>query len=169
MNIYATNIAIGGVLQTSRLPELLAAASLCGTAFDWNGDRLQGTDADLACLRDMIDEARKAGEPLRLYNDSASWGRFDEIETFCRSVGLAYRRESDPDQGETGTVCWWMSGMAEPTERPADSDGEPFVYVRDIVAVLDGARTQKAAVAAMRDIAKRATPFDVTVLTLRDS
>jgi hypothetical protein len=166
MNDYATNIAIGGVLPASRLPELLRAAVHCGTGFDWNGDRLDETDSDLQCLQDMIEEAKTTGEPLRLYNDVAGGGRLEALEAFCRGQGLSYRREHDPDHGDTGMVSWWSPGMAAPTEREADSDGEPFVFVREIVEILDGPGTPKAAVAAIRDLAKRATPFEIGVLTL---
>ncbi len=64
-------------------------------------------------------------------------------------------------------VAWWMPGMSEPTEKPADSDGEPYVHVKDVMKTLDAAKTPKAAVAAVRDLLARHEPFDVTVLTLR--
>lgn len=169
MQDYATNIAIGGTLPSSALPGLLAAAVHCGTAFDWNADRLVENDGDLQCLRDIIEDSAKEGEPLRLYNDTAGWGRLEALETFCREHGLNYRREHDPDGGESGMVCWWSPGMSEPTERPADSDGEPFVYVKDVVEAIGSVRTDKAAMAAVRDLLKRATPVEVGVLLLRDS
>lgn len=169
MNSYSTNIAIGGVLPASRLAGLLRAAAHCGTAFDWNGERLVESDDDLQCLRDMIAEAKAEGQPLRLYNDSATGGRLEDLETFCRENGLSYRRSYDPDHGDSGMVCWWSPGMSGPTEREADADGEPFVFVREIVEIIDSVHTPKATVAAIRDLAKRATPFDVTVLTLQDS
>lgn len=169
MNDYATNISIGGVLPVSLLPDLLSAAVHCGTGFDWNGDRLGETDSELQRLRDMIDEESSSGDPLRLYNDVAGGGRLEALETFCREHGLSYRREHDPDHGDTGMVCWWSPGMSAPTEREADSGGEPFVFVHEIVEILDGKATPKAALAAIRDLAKRATPFEVGTLTLSQS
>lgn len=168
MQEYSTSIAIGGVLPKAALPGLLAAAVHCGTAFDWNADRLVDNDADLCCLQDIIEDSARRSEPLRLYNDVAGWGRLEALETFCREHGLNYRREHDPDNGESGMVCWWSPGMKEPTERPADSDGEPFVYVRDIVEATASARTDKAAMAAVRDLLRRTTPVEIGALTLRD-
>lgn len=169
MNDYATNIAIGGLLPVSLLPGLLRAAVHCGTGFDWNGDRLDETASDLRCLQDMIEEAASAGNPLRLYNDVASGGRLEALEGFCCEHGLSYRREHDPDHGDSGMVCWWSPGMSAPTEREADSDGKPFVFVSEIVEILDGKATPRAALAAIRDLAKRATPFEVGTLTLSQS
>lgn len=172
MNNYATNIAIGGLLETSKLPGLLQAAVHCGTALDWNGDRLTDDADDLECLRDVIVDAKVQGEPLRLYNDTAGGGRLEALENFCRDNGLSYRREHDPDHGDTGMVCWWMPGMSTPTEREADAGGEPFVYVREVMEILEllnTVYTPKVAVTAIHDLMKRATPFDVTTLTLRDA
>ena len=166
MNSYATNIAIGGTLPATKLKDLLRAVAQSRVGLDWNEATIGYHSNGLQELSDGNDAAAANGEPLRLYSDAATNGRLDAIESFCTTHGLSYRSESDPDHGENGMVRWWTPGMAKPGEREADSDGEPFIHVKDVVAALDAANDAEAAVAALRDLVDQATPVEVPPLVL---
>ncbi|MFZ3481627.1 hypothetical protein [Sphingomonas sp. 3-13AW] len=166
MSSYATNIAIGGHLPANRLHGLLNAAAACGVALDWNGDRLNVDARGLAALREAIIEAATSNEPLRLYNDSAKWGKLPPLETFCQEHDLVFRREHDPDAGEIGIVVWWQPSMPAPSECQADGDGKPFVYVDVLADLLDAANTPQTAVDQLRAFLSQATPIDIGCLRL---
>ncbi len=167
MNSYATNIAIGGVLPSSELKPLMRAVADSRVGLDWNEASIEYDGPSARAVFHAMERGQAAGEPLRLYGDAATNGRFDQIEAFCRSHGLSFRSESDPDHGETGMVRWWTPGMAAVGEMEADADGEPFVRVTDVVAALDAAATPEAAVAAVREMTARATPPEIGPLSLR--
>lgn len=123
---YSTSIAIGGILPTASFANLLAAAAQDGAGLDWSEPGLSENDTD------RLLSAIEPDSPLRLFSSYATSGRFDALEGFCRTAGLFYRREHDPDHGEDGMVVWWTPAMSEPGESPANADGEPLVTVKAV-------------------------------------
>lgn len=82
----SAHITIGGLLPEHALPELVRAIELDGAGPDF-GEMF--IDAD-----DIVDFLREDG-PRTLVDDQARDGQFENIETVCRELGLAYRRYNE--------------------------------------------------------------------------
>ena len=85
----SVSIRIGGSLDTADLPDLLAAIAADGAMADW-----EGTPFDLASL--------DRSTPLALMATEVAWGRFDGIEDFCVTHGLAFVRWAGGAAGAFG-------------------------------------------------------------------
>lgn len=64
------------------------------------------------------------GEPLHVYSNEASWGRFDSIEAFCCSINLAFERRSGAAEGVYGAERTVFDGANGPFDFGVDDIGE---------------------------------------------
>lgn len=89
-------------------------------------------DNALEVLRDAV----VAGVPLDAYRHEAASGTLDDLETACRSFGLAYARTTDPDMGIDAETVIWNVGDAEPLSY--EGRGHPNVKADEVLAALEG-------------------------------
>jgi hypothetical protein len=102
-------IKIGGQLQQSLLADLEAAINSDGASTDW-----QGSEFSIAEL--PIDE------PLSLMANEVAWGRFEEIEQFCRDNQLVFARWAGGCAGSFGPERLVFDGTDETTFAVTDDD-----------------------------------------------
>jgi hypothetical protein len=90
---------------------------------------VDGGPPNVKALREWADEF-SGQQCLSIQVDGQPWGRFAEIEEFCRKHKLPWARfcGSAADCGADWT--WWEPGMEEPETWPCDDAG--CVYVGDL-------------------------------------
>jgi hypothetical protein len=89
----AAEIHIGGKVRRSVAQALCKTITESGASLEWGGGPCHpNTQDDLLLAR-----SAKTGEPLvvKLYDDQARGGEFEELETFLREHGIPYRRWSE--------------------------------------------------------------------------
>ena len=122
-------ITIGGELNEQTLVALAQAAQDDGAGTEWDAEI-----ADAKTLRAAI----TAGEPIRLHNPEASYGRFEDLERCCREHNLAYRRHSAAWSEHDAELATWWKGMDEPVCVAADQAGNralvPLEELQDALA-----------------------------------
>jgi hypothetical protein len=85
METYAADIRIGGQISRKNLRDLLNAIEL-ECVYEGGGD------AQSHVLANRI--TFPPGQPLYFYSPETPWGRFDQIEASCISLGLSFERWS---------------------------------------------------------------------------
>jgi hypothetical protein len=139
-------IKIGGKVRRS------VAAALCevivgeGVALDWGEGRFrpQTVNELLAARNDDSDDVPL----LRLCDDQASWGEFDDLERFLRDNDIAYIRHSDgkydlDSEGaafhpDTGLVQWLTDHNRNPVVRASELEPIAGTLARLLAAVRRG-------------------------------
>ncbi|MET3436023.1 hypothetical protein [Sphingomonas sp. 1185] len=94
-------ITIGGALPRSRLQDLLTVVANEGLSLDHDDEELS--------IEDHV-----ANEPLTLMAHEVAWGRFDQLESFCQKLGLAFVRSSGGYAGSFGPVRVVFAGWGQP-------------------------------------------------------
>ena len=87
----AAEIHIGGKVRRSVVQALCTVITKSGVSLEWgDGPCHLNTPEELL-------QARSADEPLvlKLFDDQARWGQFEELEKFLREHGIAYCRWSE--------------------------------------------------------------------------
>src|SRR5438876_693106 len=57
----------------------------------------------------------------------ASWGKFEELEAFCRENKLTYRRTTDARYEYNGEIVFWKPDLKDPIFEMATQDGKPYM------------------------------------------
>lgn len=121
-------IKIGGKIRRSVTETLCKVIAGEGVALDWGEAcfRPQTVDDLLSARSDDNDDV----VVLRLCDDQASWGEFEELETFLRDNDIAYIRYSDgkydldPEcaafHPEKGLVQWLTDHNRKPVIKASD-------------------------------------------------
>lgn len=131
----AADISIGGKIAATLMPELCRAICEQGVALEWGAAPFQPSDA-----RELLTE-RQELEPggamvLRLYDEQAHWGEFDELEAFLQEHDIPYTRRTDGDCQYDPAVIEFRPGAA-PLLLAANKDGEPVVAVSLLGELVD--------------------------------
>ena len=124
---FPAKIDIGGKIPAELLPELTQLAVADGLAVDWGGEPITEVE-DL--LRAVDDD-----NCLTLYDEQASYGEFDDLETFLRNNDIPYDRASDPHFEYGGCIVMFRPGMKAPRYFP-QQDGWIMVKVADLEPLL---------------------------------
>lgn len=104
-------ISIGGALRRELLPDLATAVQSEGACIDWDGTPF--------ALADLV-----PGQPLTVMAYEVAWGRFEELEWFCRCHSLAFARWSGGCGGSFGPERVVFDGSTEPLAFAATEDDE---------------------------------------------
>lgn len=159
----AAEILIGGRIPANIVPELCQAI---------RQERL-GLDYDRACFEpdsasDLVEACRADSHGalvLKLSDDQARWGEFEQLERFLQQNGIAYTRRSegkydcDPEQVE-------FRPRQSVVVIPTNSAGKPMVRARELEPVQ--AQLQQAIeLASSRDCSAAMTLLRTAHETLR--
>src|SRR5579859_5743472 len=125
MECFYTRIEIGGELNRDSLVRLLNAIGESGAWFD-----LAANEDETAHIEETSQDMR----PLELSNDDQPWGRFEDLEAFCRGNNLTYRRETSPKHEYEGVIAFWRPGMEQAVETPMDQDRGPYIALAELKA-----------------------------------
>lgn len=139
-------IQLGGQLPSEQTIELARQVSCQGGPAwgEYYADDSAQAESDLRA-------ASSAQRPFVLYDEEAAWGQFDELETLCQELGLAYRRHCCAKYEYDALWQWWQAGMAEPAWCLASQDGAVLVDASEFQA-----RLQAAARQAQKTVSRRA-------------
>jgi hypothetical protein len=137
----AAQIWIGGRLSAEDADELCGVIDTEGVSLDWgDGPFCPSTSQDLLQARAQHDDSRV----LRLCDDQASWGEFDELESFLQAHAIPYTRHGDGGGDYNGEIVEYRPGT-DPVCIPVDTNGNPVVdveVVRGVAKALDTAIDQ---------------------------
>lgn len=115
----SVTICIGGPLRRSLIAELATAIEHENAQIDWEGTAF--SPADLV-----------PGQRLSLVANEVAWGRFDEIEWFCRCHGLGYVRWSGGCAGSFGPERVVFRNDGEPREYAVTDDDEVMISLETV-------------------------------------
>ncbi len=78
-------------------------------------------------VHDDIELAQSNGQPLKVYDDQASYGNFSDLERVVQQLGLTFNRGADAYMEHDGDIVWWRPGMDSPDSTSADQSANPMV------------------------------------------
>ncbi len=143
----AAQIEIGGVLLSSHaIVTLVEAISLESCGLDWEG----GFEDDLAILA-AIHNSVKAGQPIRLLDNSAPGGMFENLEGTCRDLKLPYHRCDDGHYAYAACHSVWFPGMVDPLSAQGTTE-EPPAIAANLVLNLSMRELHHRAEILMREV-----------------
>lgn len=139
--IVGSTIEIGGELSESAIFDLLAAAEEDQAVLGGRQAEYDDEDLRLAVARRL---------PLRFTRAHAAREEFAELEAFCRTQRLTYRRFGDG--GSTGQpgVVFWAPGAAEPVRAPADARGRVYLTLPELDDALERGLDLETVLARLR-------------------
>jgi hypothetical protein len=148
--VVGSTIEIGGELAESSIFDLLAAAEEDQAVL--GGRQVEFDDEDLRL-------AVAHGAPLRFSRAHAAQEEFVELEAFCRSERLVYRRFGDG--GTTGQpgVVFWHPDCPESVRAPADARGRVFLTLPELDEAAARGLDLAAVVAALEEGSGRVPPL----------
>jgi hypothetical protein len=124
-------IQIGGELSADDVTELCGAILDAGLSLDWGGEPFEPASAE-----DLLAAVDADTGQLRLFDDQACFGHFNDLEAWLKEHGLPFDRQSDAYceyDGETVSfrrdvgVVWHV----------ASQDGEPLVKADEVEQARD--------------------------------
>jgi hypothetical protein len=89
----AAEIHIGGKIPAAVAVGLAGVVQREGVSLEWGGGRFEPESAQ--ALLEASQDGDDGTGLLRLYDDQARWGEFEELEAFCRQHHVAYTRHSE--------------------------------------------------------------------------
>jgi hypothetical protein len=119
----AAEITIGGKVKPSLVRSLCRAISSQRVALDWGESPFQPETAQdlLAALTDV-----NGIKLLKLCDDQARWGQFEELEWFLEKHHIAFRRHSDGRYEYDSDLVEYRPGLGR-VYSLASKAGEPLV------------------------------------------
>ena len=111
-------ISVGGEIAAALIPDLIETIQLEGLSIEWDGE--------------PFDENQLPVDgPLHLYAHEVASGELDELEAFCRTNGLSYRRWSGGSSGSFGPEIAVWAGQGEPRRYAANEEEGAVITVGD--------------------------------------
>ena len=106
--------------------------------------------------------------PLRLSSIEASYGRFPDLEEFCRNHKLTYHQQSEAKYEYDGEFSWWEPGMKQEQSTTATQDGAPTIRLLELVEAIDKKKTAKDKLATVIKLLKENNPCRLPNLQIID-
>ncbi len=121
----AAQIWIGGKLSPDQADELCGAIAAEDVSLEWGGGQFSpSSPEDLLQARVEHHDS----QVLRLCDDQASWGEFNDLESFLREHAISYTRHGESGSGYNGEIVEYRPG-SDPACVPVDANGSPTVDV----------------------------------------
>lgn len=156
-------IDIGGEIKTpEQFHSMASAIASQGVSHDW-GD----ADVDVSDVVEMVFDPDRDNAPLKLMDDQARSGEFEELEETLRELGIPYQRHSDTKYEYDGELAWWQPGMKKAGVVNATQDGEPTVTLKELKEAMqmDG-RSITETLHAVEQLIKEKSPPRLPPLTV---
>ncbi|WP_375383180.1 hypothetical protein [uncultured Sphingomonas sp.] len=111
-------ITVGATIAAALMPEFIKTVKLEDLSTEWDGEPFDEQQL-------LLDN------PLHLYAQEVANGEFNELEEFCRTDGLAFRRWSGGSSGSflPEIVVW--TGQGERHVYRADEDEHAVITAED--------------------------------------
>ena len=134
---YPGKIFIGGVIPKDLCDEFCTALNLAGGQVGGFG-----TPVRLQFFRNWRDVTDNLGDDglLRLSNDEAAYGMFEELEDFLVEHGIAFDRRSDAKFEFDAENVSFRPGMKKPVVCLANQNGQPMVPYNDLKPLVGSLR-----------------------------
>jgi hypothetical protein len=129
---FPGEIRIGGAVPKKSREEFCRELNLAGGAVGGFGSPTR--KQFFRTWRDVTDNLGNDGL-LRLSNDEAACGMFEELEEFLVRHGIAFDRRSDAKYGYDAESVSFRPGMKKPVVRFADQGGNPMVPLKDLTPI----------------------------------
>ena len=128
----AAEIRIGGKMPLSLVPELCQSIAHEAVALAWGDGRFSPTTKE-----ELLEARENHGDTLllRLYDNEAPWGEFEQLEHFLREHGIAYDRLSDPKYEYMAQVAMFRPGQ-DLVELPTNPQHRPIVLADELEPVV---------------------------------
>ncbi len=153
----SAEINIGSPLTADGRLRLIAAVLADNPRVgDWAGEYV--TEESLAAA---IDLAVAEGTTLALYDEQASWGKFEETEEVCEKLGLNYLRECEGNEEYDPEKVWWAPGMEGSETCLATASGSLALLAEDVRKAID-----EGGLAAVEALLVYEAPVEPPALTL---
>ncbi len=111
-------IIIGGTIAANLLPSLIETIQLDDLSTEWDGEP-------------FYEKQLPVDSPLQLYGQEVANGEFDELENFCHTNGLAFRRWSGGSSGSFAPEIVVWTGQGERQVYMADADEHAVITAED--------------------------------------
>lgn len=154
----AAEIEIGGAVPAHLVPGLIESIKTEGLFVGWQEENFDAQTAE-----DLLEMARRRGKrgTVHLADVEASWGRFDVLEDFLATNGIAFDRRSDKYEFDPELVQY-RPGMKQPLLRYTRHDHEPVVVLRDLKKMqqaLEDGKLERAHMALRRLFGLQVAPL----------
>ncbi len=111
-------ITIGGRIAAALIPALVETIQLEELSAEWDGEPFDGRELPV-------------DEPLQLYAQEVTNGEFDDLEAFCRTNNLSFRRWSGGSSGSfTPEIVVWP-GQGECRRYSANDSEQAVITAED--------------------------------------
>jgi len=151
---FPGEIHIGGPIPRRLLNRLIAAIVAEGVSLDNYGDR--------PAIQESLVKAFEAGDVVRLYDEEACYGQFEELEGFLARHRIHFNRHSD-SRHEFNAENVYYRGGKRPIVLFATEEGCPLLPCDEVTAVLDHAALDDAA--KLRALRRKAAPPEMRPIT----
>lgn len=127
---FATQIEIGGLLETSRVQEFIDAINSERMSLEWGECPVKFKDKD-----DLARNLAGSNDPIILMDDERSWGGIEDLENTCQELGLTYKTTVFPKYEYDGELTFWspQTGLVQIV---TDSSGHPIATQEDLKEIL---------------------------------
>jgi hypothetical protein len=153
-----TWIEIGGPIPRRLVPELINCIISESLRDNFGGQRIAAANAE-----DLLSDAKDAqGNPdtLKLYEESAKNGQFDQLEQFLEEHGIEFDRHCGGGAEFSPELTRFRRGWSAPTVTLLDAIGREVILTEYIVEALQMLRAEKPAeaIAHLAALAGEGTP-----------
>lgn len=106
---------------------------------DWSDNLyLKGRDSHLPDeVKEALRDVSKDEGRIICQDSNARNGEFEELEKFCRELGLSYDRDHGPFFEYDGELAMFRPDMQEPHTTYCDDFGEPIIRYADLKAMMN--------------------------------
>lgn len=148
---FPAYIKIGGDLVAADLDNFLLAIQRYDLRIgEWYSD--YPTKEGLIAASDQ-------SRPLYLYDDSAPFGQFEELEAFCESHQLTYRRASDAFNEWNAEIVYYDPIRKRTYLCLGTQDGDPAITLTDLLQHQKAGHTLEVVIATMSRFQASLPPF----------
>ncbi len=136
-------IEIGGQIPRQLVPELIACIQKEMLRDAFGGRKITATSADELLVLAQ-DEAGNPGT-LKLYEEQARNGQFDQLESVLEQRGVAFNQHSDAGDEFSSELVRFRLGWPAPTTTLTDVLGREMILTEYVLEALQMLRAGKSA------------------------
>jgi hypothetical protein len=136
-------IEIGGPVPSKLVPKLINCIQSGALRDDFEGGTIQAHSANE--LLDLALDGDGNLGTLKLYDERARNGQFEQLEAFLEEHDVAFNRHSDAGAEFSSEVVRFRAGWPAPTVTLTDACGREVILTEHVVEALQMLRAGKSA------------------------
>ena len=137
------SITIGGEIKRKTLEALVEFIGQAGVGLNYGESHVDPKEAMTVIMASQ-------GSTVRFCDDQASWGLFNDLETFCRKNKVDFDRHSDGRGEFPAAEVFCRSGVL--TEHASNNDEDIVVGRGEVLYIIDGAGTPHGKLKRLRKL-----------------